>query len=181
MCILICLSCMAYTAISRMIITPIHGWKSYYHFWYDYQWYDIHTFNSWYAQCKKWNHTYFGMKFIHKYSNTELQKKELHTLCTWYYSLHCCTTLCQTENPTYIWTQLPTLWWWSYTYTLLLHLCTYYMLSQAHLEGLWCCSGLVPYQYHLDTQYNTSNKESTIFWKLLHFHKMYSIAPTSIR
>ena len=45
-----CIPCMDYTAISRITITPIYGWKSYYlvvwwpyRLWYDYPWYDFHT------------------------------------------------------------------------------------------------------------------------------------------
>ena len=45
-----CIPCMDYTTISRITITPIYGWKSYYlvvwwlyRFWYDYPWYDFHT------------------------------------------------------------------------------------------------------------------------------------------
>ena len=45
-----CIPCIDYTTISRITITPIYGWKSYYlvvwwpyRFWYDYPWYDFHT------------------------------------------------------------------------------------------------------------------------------------------
>ena len=45
-----CIPCMDYTTISRITITPIYGWKSYYlvvwwpyRFWYDYPWYDFHA------------------------------------------------------------------------------------------------------------------------------------------
>ena len=59
--------CMDYTTISRMMITPIHGWKLYcllgmmiipYLVWWSVIW---NSYLFWYAQCK---YTYFAMKFI---------------------------------------------------------------------------------------------------------------------
>ena len=64
--------CMDYITISRMIITPIYGWLFcccvlHLVVWWPYRYAIIHGMISylfWHGQCKKWNDTYFGMKFI---------------------------------------------------------------------------------------------------------------------